>query len=146
MSDFVQRTAAVIQMMPRRAKALEQATLAHFGGNLSCPRSAPTLGYIETLTFLDNHNELRAGDSMVTALQRCGIVRAHQDGLDFEVVPHGLFSGGVVSEKGKELLDVLAKEGFQGDVKYIADGVDHTIVLTKDGIRSSEDLISYKAG
>lgn len=146
MSDFVQRTAAVIQMMPRRAKAVEQAALAHFEGNLSCPSSAPTLGYIETLTFLDNHKELRPGDSMVTALQRCGVIRAHQDGLDFTVMPQGLFAGGVVSEKGKELLDVMAKEGFQGDVKYMADGVDHTIVLTKDGIRSSEDLVSYKAG
>ncbi|TLX16451.1 hypothetical protein [Rhizobium sp. MHM7A] len=146
MSDFVQRTAAIIQMMPRRAKAVEQASVAHFGGNLSCPRSAPTLGYIETLTFLDNHKELRPGDTMVSALQRCGIVRVNQDGLDFRVLPHGLFAGGVVSDKGKELLDVLAKEGFEGDVKYLADGVDHTIVLTNDGVRSSEDLVAYKAG
>jgi hypothetical protein len=146
MSDFTQRTASIIQMMPRRTNAVEHAAIAHFGGNLSCPRSAPTLGYIETLTFLDNHKELRPGDTMVSALQRCGIARINQDGLDFSVLPQGLFAGGVVSDKGKELLDVLAKEGFEGDVKYLADGVDHTIVLTNDGIRSSEDLVAYKAG
>jgi len=145
MSDIVQRTAAIIQMMPRRAKAVEERAVAHFGGNLVCPQSAPTLGYIETLTFLDANKELRPGDTMVSALHRCGVVRVNQDGLDFKVMPHGLFTGGAVSDKGKELLDVLAREGFEGHVEYIADGVDHSIVLTSDGIRSTQELAAYKA-
>jgi hypothetical protein len=146
MSDFVRRTAAIIQMMPHRAKVAEQVKSAHFGGTITFPQSAPTLGYIETLTFLDSHKELRPGDTMVSALQRCGIVRMDQDGLDFRIMPQGLFAGGVVSDKGKELLAVLGREGFQGDLKYMVDGIDHSIILTDDGIRSSQDLVTYKAG
>jgi hypothetical protein len=146
MSDFVQRTAAIIQMMPHREKKADNKSAEFFSGNLLCPQSAPTNGYIETLTFLDNLKELKSGDSMVTALHRCGIVRVNQDGLDFNVLPQGLFAGGVMSDKGKELLDTMAKEGFLGEVKYLVDGMDHCMVLRADGVRASEDLVSYKAG
>ena len=146
MSDFVQRTAAIIQMMPRRAKALDHKATEHFEGNLICPQSAPTMGYIETLTFLDSLHELRPGDTMVSALHRCGVVRDSQDGYAFNVLPQGLFAGGAVSKKGRELLDTLAREGFEGQVNYLADGMDHSMILTADGVRSSQDLVSYKAG
>lgn len=146
MSEFTQRTAAIIQMMPNRHKPVETKRNEFFGGNLSCPQSAPTNGYIDTLTFLDDHKELRAGDTMVSALRRCGIVRVNQDGLDFQVLPHGFFAGGTISEKGRELLDNLAKEGFEGEVRYFADGTDQCMILTSDGVRTTQDLSVCKAG
>jgi hypothetical protein len=144
MSDFVRRTAAVIQLRRPEPKPVEAQVAPSFDGTITSAVSAPTDGYIQTLTFLDKLGCLNQGDSMVSALAKCGIVRCNQDDRSFRVLPKGLFAGGVVSAQGKALLNTLAVEGFEGDVKYAVNGCDQSIVLTRDGIRDSHELISMR--
>ncbi len=113
-------------------------------GSISTPKTAPPLGFIETLQALQDLGYLHSGDSLASALHRCGLVLPDQDSNIFSVAPHGLFTKGVVSDEAKTLLECMAQEGFEGAISYHVDGVEQQLHLLGGRLSSSEDISALK--
>lgn len=87
------------------------------------PRVSPAAGYWESITFLEE-NGFYLDNDYDAALSRAGL-RAMEDedgGLYYAPVSHpkGLFADGV-SALGRDLLEILANEGFEGEVACLRD-------------------------
>lgn len=90
-------------------------------GTIVAPSVPPQAGFYESLLFLDENSYFHDTQNYVTAMARAGLrcvnsrsgatpiyaVHGHQDGL---------FNDGV-SPLGRDLLQILAYEGFEGEVR-----------------------------
>ncbi len=114
----------------------------YLSGNLSAPVTAPVGGFFELIKFLDERGYLHG--SVSTSLNRCGICTTDQDGSKFTFRPHGLFQKGTVSDDGRELLSMLAADGFTGSLFYLVGDREHEIVL-QDGFCNASDDIYTRA-
>lgn len=97
-------------------------------GSIVSPNTPPPAGFYESLTFLDEHGYFHDTQNHHTAMARAGLrcvnPRAEYAAPIFAVVMHpdGLFTDGV-SPLGRDFLQILAYEGFEGDIKDLENGL-----------------------
>lgn len=108
-------------------------------GTLCAPMTTPVDGFFRLIQFLDGGGWLNGGNSINSALHRCGICPSDQVGSNFSFRPHGLFQKGTVSKEARELLLIMAEEGFTGTLRYAVDGMVEEITLQDGLCLSSED-------
>lgn len=87
-------------------------------GTVLPPSVNPASGYWGSISFLDDHGFYLDAD-YDTALSRAGLRAVVDDHGSLSYValshPKGLFADGV-SALGRDLLEILANEGFEGEV------------------------------
>jgi hypothetical protein len=88
----------------------------------------PQAGFYESLTFLDENGYFHDTQNHFTALARAGLrcvnPRAESAPRIFTVHPHAdsLFGEGV-TPLGRDLLQILAYEGFEGEIRDAGSGM-----------------------
>lgn len=96
-------------------------------GTIMAPTVPPQAGFYESLLFLDENSYFHDTQNYVTAMARAGLrcvnsrsgatpiyaIHCHQDGL---------FNDGV-TPLGRDLLQILACEGFEGEVRDPDEGM-----------------------
>lgn len=110
-------------------------------GTIISPRVAPQAGYWESLSFFDDNGFLHDTGSYITAMGRAGlrcINSRSETQLAYSATnhPEGLFSGGI-TPLGRDLLEILANEGFEGEVRDLENGGAH--VLSGGSVRFALD-------
>jgi hypothetical protein len=107
-------------------------------GTVLPPRVSPASGYWESISFLDEHGFYLDAD-YDTALSRAGLkALADEDGyLYYAAISHpkGLFVDGV-SPLGRDLLEILANEGFEGEVVDLRE--ERVFVLAAGHLREAD--------
>lgn len=114
-------------------------------GNIVSPRVAPEAGYWESLSFFDDHGYLHDTGSFITAMGRAGLrcTNPRSDSeLSYNVInhPEGLFANGI-TPLGRDLLEILANEGFEGEVRDLENGGAYVLAggYVRFGIESQYD-------
>jgi hypothetical protein len=120
-------------------------------GTIATPKTAPHAGFYESLVFLDQNGYFHDTQQYVTAMARAGLrcinSRSEQPPIyGVSGHPDGLFNEGV-SPLGKDLLQILAYEGFEGEVR---DLVNNTVYILSKGrmmeyVNVFEDDESFKS-
>lgn len=99
------------------------------------PRVSPASGYWESITFLDDNGFYLDAD-YDTALSQAGLRALPDDEgyLYYAAINHpkGLFADGV-SALGRDLLEILANEGFEGEVVDLRE--ERVFVLANGALR-----------
>lgn len=97
------------------------------------PTKAPEAGYWESITFLDQNGYFHDTGSYETAMMRAGL-RAVAPGksggeMYYSVTTHsyGLFADGV-GALGRDFLEILANEGFEGEVADPNGGIVYVLL------------------
>jgi hypothetical protein len=106
-------------------------------GSIVAPSVPPQAGFYESLVFLDENGYFHDTQHYVTAMARAGLrcVNSRSGGTPVYAVhshPDGLFNDGV-SALGQDLLQVLAYEGFEGEVRDV--DADVVYVLSGGNLR-----------
>lgn len=96
-------------------------------GTIVAPSVPPQAGFYESLLFLDENSYFHDTQNYVTAMARAGLrcVNSRSDATPIYAVhghQDGLFNDGV-SPLGRDLLQILAYEGFEGEVRDPDEGV-----------------------
>jgi hypothetical protein len=115
-------------------------------GTILPPRVSPASGYWESISFLEDHGFYLDAD-YDTALSRAGLkALADEDGyLYYAAITHpkGLFADGV-SALGRDLLEILANEGFEGEVVDMRE--ERVFVLASGHLREAPFDAEYDDG
>jgi hypothetical protein len=96
-------------------------------GTIVTPSVPPQAGFYESLVFLDDNGYFMETQNYVTAMARAGLrcVNSRSGASPIYAVhshADGLFNDGV-SALGRDLLQILAYEGFEGEVRDADEGV-----------------------
>lgn len=97
-------------------------------GSIVSPVTPPQAGFYESLSFLDEHGYFHDTQNHLTAMARAGLrcINSRSEGavpiFSIAMHPDGLFTDGV-GPLGKDFLQILAYEGFEGEVKDVENGV-----------------------
>jgi hypothetical protein len=102
-------------------------------GTISTPERLPEAGLYESLMFLDQNGYIDDTPNYVTAMARAGLRCINPRTSNAPPIyavhshPDGLFNDGV-SALGRDLLQILAYEGFEGEVRDVPESVVYILM------------------
>ncbi|NTF16944.1 hypothetical protein G6L37_00695 [Agrobacterium rubi] len=128
-------------------------------GTIVSPNTPPEAGFYESLSFLDENGYFHDTQNHLTAMARAGLrcvnSRADHAAPIFTVSMHpdGLFTDGI-GPLGRDLLQILAYEGFEGEVRDMENGMVYILAggalkehshYDRDSVYDESDVLTMVA-